>query len=64
MCYSCESNIIHFISFLGIALISIFFVWLGRKYKFAYYNALLLGWLGYFGILFLSQWYNRHVIKY
>jgi amino acid permease len=42
-----------------IALFSILFVWLGRKYKVTYYNSLLLGWVLYFVMLLVLQQYEK-----
>lgn len=52
--------------FLGtalIALLSIFYVWMGRKYKVTYYNSLLLGWFLYFVLILVLQQYEREQYK-
>lgn len=61
---NCGITSLYFVSTLLTAFVSIFFVWLGRKYKVSYYNALLVGWLGWFGGILLTQWYDRHSVKY
>lgn len=62
MCGNFES--IYFMGTALIALLSIFFVWLGKKYKFTYYNSLLLGWFGYFILLIVLQYHQQRTNQY
>lgn len=55
MCSHGTISVLQFIGATMIALFSILFVWLGRKYKVSYYNSLLLGWFLYFVFTFAVE---------
>ena len=61
---SCHgTSALYFIGSVITALFSIFYVWLGRKYKVSYYNSLLIGWFLYFVLLLVLQKYVRDHFK-